>query len=1065
MRPHKLTMKAFGPFAEETVVDFDKMGNSVFLIAGDTGIGKTTIFDGMIYALYGKASGAGRSSLGTEALHSDFCKDGSHKEKMEVTLTFSNAGRTYTVHREMSWGKSGTSQTTTKEATLAENGAVVCYAKGREDRDSVTDKIKEILGLDADQFRRIIMLAQGEFQKFLTTGSQERGEILGKLYDNRRHKDLKLRLKAAYKVVDHKLADVNRDIAAQIETFAVPQAEGEGVRLTADTPDLLAVMERSITELERQSQELVMKMQETDEVLTALNSEKTRAERSNAQLEELTQKRAGLARLKQQDEMINTLKKKAESAKAAKELMPLERSAEQAAEEFGRLNQSIRQLTSEKGQLTEELQQRQSEALQAEETNRPQIETCQKKRNRLEGMLAAYDALEEVETLLLQKEREVTAAWAQVSDLQCQWEEKKTRLEQTLDLLMRLENAGEMAVNEAKRLLDDQQKRQRLLSELEEKTAELSKKEADLTDLEHRTSQAKWAAHHAEGEHHRLNGAFLSGQAGLLAQEMRKELQSHKEVTCPVCRTRHTAADAASFAVDCQDVPTREQVDAAFSDWNEAKNRADALEKQYSADEAVYQSTLKVLLAQAEELIGVTEQEELRQGSKLSAAKQQCGEAIAVREADYHQALTDKNEKERAAREKRTLEEETERLAAQLTVAREQWQKVSEERSAVHARAQEKRSGLTGCPKTKQMAVQQVNDLTRQAAALQQDMEAAQSSCTACRNRLENVEGRLSHAVSEKAAAEERTKEARLAFEAGLVRLGFDDKMAYQTARSPEGKLLDADRLGVWLKQTDTRISQYNIACREQEAAIRQLEDVTKDCAAVDLSALHEKIRAVRQQLECMREQDKSLGSQLHIKRMAHEKTASCLTVRRKYLAAAKKLKPLADTANGSYPFDRYVLGDFFQRILEQATVHFDRLTDGEYAIVRKTDGDGRRNTGLDLKIYNTITCIERETGSLSGGQLFEASLSLALGLSDIVQMENSGTIQIDSMFIDEGFGSLDSRTLDKAIISLQNLSADKRQIGIISHVARLEECLPKKIHVIKRSDGRGSEVRIETDQ
>ena len=183
---------------------------------------------------------------------------------------------------------------------------------------------------------------------------------------------------------------------------------------------------------------------------------------------------------------------------------------------------------------------------------------------------------------------------------------------------------------------------------------------------------------------------------------------------------------------------------------------------------------------------------------------------------------------------------------------------------------------------------------------------------------------------------------------------------------------------------------------------------------------------------------------------------------RRKYRKVFDKLNPLTETADGKYSFSRYVLNDFFHRIIEQANIHLETMTDGEYCLVPKETGDGRMNIGLDLKVLNTITGLERETGSLSGGQLFEASLSLALGLSDIVQMDSTSSIRIDSMFIDEGFGSLDSGRLDKSIEVLEHLAAGKRQIGIISHVSRLDECLPKKIHVI--AGERGSTVRIETD-
>ncbi|MBQ1660651.1 MAG: hypothetical protein II059_12525, partial [Clostridia bacterium] len=198
---------------------------------------------------------------------------------------------------------------------------------------------------------------------------------------------------------------------------------------------------------------------------------------------------------------------------------------------------------------------------------------------------------------------------------------------------------------------------------------------------------------------------------------------------------------------------------------------------------------------------------------------------------------------------------------------------------------------------------------------------------------------------------------------------------------------------------------------------------------------------------------------------IVYKNTAAYIKERQKYITAAQKLKPLSDAANGNYTFSRYVLGDFFHRIIDQANIHLDIMTDGEYSLtIPKEIKDGRKSIGLDVKVYSSVTGLERETASLSGGQLFEASLSLALGLSDIVQMESSSTVQIDSMFIDEGFGSLDSTRLDKAINVLQHLSEGKRQIGIISHVARLDECLPKKIHVMKRTNGKGSEIRIETD-
>ena len=255
MRPHKLILKAFGPFAKETVVDFDSMGNSIYLISGDTGAGKTTIFDGIIYALYGTASGGARSGLVTEAFHSDYAKEGSHREEMRVELEFSNAGRSFTVVRRMYWGKKGAAQKAIKESTLSENGNTITYAKGREDKDAVTQKITELLGLDADQFRRIIMLAQGEFQKFLTAKSDERGVILGKLYDNRQHQDFQLRLKAARELLKNQDNSLVEEAKAQINTFVIPTIDGEDERknIAIDNPLMLITIKKIIKDMKSDS--------------------------------------------------------------------------------------------------------------------------------------------------------------------------------------------------------------------------------------------------------------------------------------------------------------------------------------------------------------------------------------------------------------------------------------------------------------------------------------------------------------------------------------------------------------------------------------------------------------------------------------------------------------------------------------------------------------------------------------------------------------------------------------------------------------------------------------------
>ncbi len=1065
MRPHQLSMKAFGPFAEKTVVDFDRMGNNIFLIAGDTGIGKTTIFDGMIYALYGKASGLSRSSLGTESFHSDYCKEGNYKAPMEVTFTFSNAGRTYTVSRTMNWGVKGNSQTVVKESTLSENGTVILHGKGREDKDDVTRKIQEILGLDADQFRRIIMLAQGEFQKFLTSGSDERGKILGKLFDNRRHIDLQMRLKAAFKMVENRLDTIFRDIQREIGYFSLSLTDEQQERLSSENPNLLSDMNQIIAEIEEERRQLSVSIQETETERMTLHGIITRAEDINRRLTELEQTKAKLLQNQQQTPVIEDKKKKLAAAKNAKELIPLEKTAADAREQLNRLQNTIQQLRLDQETLRTGVADRQANAAAVAEKNRPLIEANTKQRNDLERILSLYDEYSEAASQCRQKEIARQNASAKASQAQQSLEKTRTSLQAVQSLLDTLDHAGEQTVKEAQRLLEEQETRKTHLLKLEQQMKALKQQEKELAALSISVHEAQIAAQQAEKKHCQLNGAFLSGQAGLLAQEMRNELQTNPTVHCPVCGSQHTVADIDAFAVCCEDTPTREQVDQAFAAWTQAQNAADKSEKDYTGKQASYERDLAALLERSAEWIGVTDQETLWQGIALSEAKIQCESAIKKCRSDYQKALDEKRAKDKAVQNKALLEAEAEKWQGTFTNAQEALQKAAEEYSEAKARADEKRNALEGFPPSKQAAQAMIRQLRDKTEHLQSAIDEAEQDFNRHQNRLAGVNGRLATAEAEQETAKEKERQTRFAFEEGLVRYGFGHRDEYEAAMSPNGLRLYPDDLDSWIRSTERSINTYEQECRDLEKAITRLTQETEGCEQTDLKDANEKMQTIEQNLKTMREKEKELSSQISAKETACGHISVLLKEQAKYRAADMKLYPLSTVANGTLSFSRYILVDFFRRIIERANVHLDMMTDGEYALIYKKPSDGRRLVGLDLKVYNSITRLDRETASLSGGQLFEASLSLALGLSDVVQMESSSTIQIDSMFIDEGFGSLDSTRLEKSIEVLSRLSSGQRQIGIISHVARLDECLPKKICVRKKSNGQGSEIYIETDE
>lgn len=1064
MRPHKLVLKAFGPFAKETVIDFDAMGNSIYLISGNTGAGKTTIFDGIIYALYGTASGGARSGLGTEAFHSDYAKDGNHRAEMRVELVFSNVGRTFSIVRKMNWGKKGNSGTINKESTLSENGNTLVYGKGREDKDDVAKKVTELLGLDADQFRRIIMLAQGEFQKFLTEKDDKRGEILGKLYDNRRHRDFQLRLNAAAALLQEQDKALIGDEAAQLKVLIEPDDIDDDVRttLSVDHPELLAAVQRIIAGMDEKCKKLNKDITREDEALNKLKENRTRAKSSNDLLDDLEEKEAQLLQKDAQKEQMIALRDTVRLVEAAERVLPAENAVQKADAEWQRSLVQIRSLEEEKDQLAEKVISLKKGADETEKTNKPAIEALNKKISAIEAVIPLYDKLGKSQTEYNQINEKLKAAEQTAAAARVALEKKQKRQRELTEKLVTLTDAGDSAVAMAKRLKKDLSERKKKLEELRSgigvvKT--LSDEESSCKDSLLRVSADELAA---EKEHLRLNEAFLQGQAAILAQDMREKLKSDETVLCPVCGVRHTTADVASFAVCNEEVPTKDAVDLAYAAWSEARQKKQEVEIAYNGKKNTLQQKQDDTLELAQSLLSVADWNTLENGNALSDALADCEVKNSEAQAAYAQAVADKEEKEKASEEKEKIDQAIAPAENDLTEATNRFNEVKSEMSAAQKSVQNYKDQLQEYPESETEAIKQITSLTEQAKALQNEIDSAKESHKNCLLAQEHNSGNLENARSGEEARRNEKDRAKTAFEERLRECDFPDVEAYHKALSPEEAILDEKALTEWISLQKETLDTYDRTRRDLESAIRQLKESTKETKHVDIQSLSVQIEEVEQQLKAIRKEAGDLSAALQTNRTVFQSLASIRQKREQNRKIVDKLIPLSDTANGKYAFSRYVLKGFFERIVEQANLHLDIMTDGEYRLVPTQDGDGRSNLGLGLKVLNTITNLERETATLSGGQLFEASLSLALGLSDVVQMESASTVQIDSMFIDEGFGSLDGGRLDKALEVLKHLSGGKRQIGIISHVAQLDECLHRKIHVI--AGDTGSSVRIETD-
>ncbi|MCQ2508037.1 MAG: SMC family ATPase [Dorea sp.] len=1063
MRPHKLIMKSFGPFVNETTVDFDAMGNEIYLISGATGAGKTTIFDAMIYALYGTASGSARGMIGIESLHSDLATDGKYKEPMFVSFQFSNGGKTYTVERTLSWGKTGKSSTILKESSLSENGSVIATGKGKEISDDVSKRVTELLGLDANQFKNIILLAQGEFQKFLTSGSDKRGEILGKLYDNRQHKDFQLRLKVTYDALSARIRELVQNGKRELGEFQfAADADTLKEELHFDTPDLSAKLEAIIRDMEAQYQLLSEELTSKNQALSDLRAKKIIGDDQKTQLNTLKQAEEELKELDKKEDVIEDLKKKLDKAVSAEKVLSFESAREKASSDLDTTLRSIATLERQICDLKRDAATLTDQLNQVKEINTPEIDLKKTQKTSIENILNLYEELTGSKTAYKERAKELKAAREKETRLSGSLKKSKESLEEVDANLLELKDAGDAAVENAERIHGDLSKKQKALEQLGTELGVLASLERRWNTAQKNLLRETRNFNIASDHHRDLNTAFIAGQAGILADAMRTELESKEFVVCPVCNCVHSKADADTFAIRQEHTPSKEEVDAAWDAVTLAKDALNLANENYNQMNGNYLSKKEAVIKASEELLQIQEWNQALLENVLASAKSACKEQLLTAKKAQDKAIADKKRKEEQALEKKKLEASIHDLESKLEQAKKDLTDSMVSESKAKQEVAEKEARLKGYPATEKSARSQIQKIESEISKLKSAIEEAADELTNCTQGLASMEGAYQEKLGLREQQTKNLEAADSAFTAALSEYHFSDITAYHQALSPDGSLMNQKQITLWMKQKQEAIRSYEKNQSQLKTRIQTIQSSLEGKEIIQLEVVEAQIASLSPEVTSLSNREKTFSLTIGNNKKCLKKLAEIKADYIKTERAINKVKPLYDVANGNYKFYIYVLSDFFKQILDQANIHLNIMTDGEYSLVHKVSGDGRTSIGLDLSIYNNLTDVERNTATLSGGQLFEASLALALGLSDVAQMQSTSKIQVDSMFIDEGFGSLDKTRLSKALSVLNGLSAGKRQIGIISHVAQLEEQITKKIHVYRTE--KGSYIEIESD-
>ena len=945
MRPICLTMQAFGPYAGKETLALDMLGESgLYLITGDTGAGKTTIFDAIAFALYGEPSGDNRKD---SMLRSKYAAP---QDKTEVRLTFSYQGKTYTITRnpEYERPKGRGEGTTTQKAD-----ATLEFADGRPPVTGLRDvncAVEDVLGITREQFRQIAMIAQGDFLRLLLADTKDRQKIFQKIFETGNFSRLQTRMKDDAAALAAEAREKTAQQTSLIRQIDCPPdspyaAAFNGTGPAGRVPDALASLlradEAAAAEEEQKKETLQKQLDACKALLTRAELYETAAQNVRRSLNALAKAEADLQAAESAHRQSAAQKQAAEQRN--EEIIRLR---EQLAD-YGRRDEQRRKLNA----LTEQI-------YAGKAATERQRERLAKREQALSAFRAEYRTLADAGAELAEQTAELTAIRQTIETL----ESLKVALHDGQVLGIQCQAAEEEA----------------------EKAAQ--KAAAAQTTLE----TANAAFRRAQDDWNETTKAFVAAQAGLLAETLQPG------EPCPVCGSETHPCPAKKPV----DAPTADAVDAAEAAARTARQRVETASR---ALEPLNRALTEARAAAA---------------SAKTAAAEKTAAACSLSEKALHTS---------------DWSEIPEQLRKQLLTQQQAEKNVQADVQRAEDACRRKASLEAQIPQEEQ-AVQTLGQTIREAEVRLTELQTAQRHLQAA---LAELDSRLTYASQPEA-------------ERAIVRMNHEKTQLEQSVQAAETKKNEAER-----------------AVSAAKAAVHTAETAQRDLPAA------EGAEAARAEQTGLIRQINETEAAIRAISARRARNRGLLTALRRSLRETDALQQtriwldeLASTANGQMSgqdkimLETYVQMAYFDRVLAKANLRLMKMTDGQYELARRTVADNNRSqTGLDLDVLDHYNGSRRPAASLSGGESFLASLALALGMSDEIQ-SYAGGIQLDTMFVDEGFGSLDEESLRLAVEVLAGLTEGNRLVGIISHVAALKEQIDRQIVVRKMPSG-GSHAQI----
>ena len=1022
MRPIKLVMSAFGPYADTQTVDFrDATDAGLFGIYGPTGSGKSSIFSAMTFALFGEAAKR-EQPIGTlRSAHAPA------NLLTEVAFVFELGTKRYLVRRQPDQSRPktrGEGETNHSHAAwlfdvtgveldaLDLEGCGVVLAEKKV--GLITEQIKKLLGYGADQFRQIVLLPQGRFEKFLTSDSTERLKILRDLFDVSLYRAITEKLKEEASAAKREVSDGYRVHAQRL------QAEGFA------SSDELNV---GIADTEAESLDLAEKALQLEAAACTAEQTYASAEEVERRFLEAEKAATALALVKERQPQVDASRLRRDHALLA----------QRASDIFGTIAVADEKVAD--AALVEK---------EAEENSA----------SALEGFRESEAALEAEKA----REGEIEALQRQVDDLgrykQALADAVDLKVEQDQAAAERVEAEGSVtnAVAEVTRLTKLHEGAQTSLSEAQRDNVERSRFQSERTALNVHLAQAR--AHSrastdlatARSEFEQTNRKLVStAEAGSAAKERfelaEKEyfaaqasilaLRLAEGEPCPVCGANEHPSPAHSGG-DPEDLE---------GEWKQAREELDEAATQHQNAREAHASA-RSLVAEREAALAAL------------SAPEQPATTLEGMIADIEMALQSLG----APKDVALLEEMVRDAKTQLDAA-------SATSSEADRRLQEARTEEAVDRRSYEDHIADVPARYRDETVLQQARAGIGNSIADRKKALAEAENALRNASEAKAKADadlanatarrsDATREAagaRKQFAARLHEIGISDQQYRTFVRHvPE------------IEALTTIVDEHEVALRTAAGAAAQASAAIKNTQRPDLAVMTGTRDAARQAADGAKHEHAAARARYDGLVALRTELSEELTRLRQLEEETGPLRALADAFSGqnemNTALESFAIGAMFDQVLEAANLRLEPMTSGRYRLERDVESaGGRTKRGLDIRVHDIETGRPRDLSTLSGGETFIAALSLALGLSDIVEASH-GAIRLDTIFIDEGFGSLDtendSGTLDRVLQVLQDIVGASRAVGLISHVPLVQQAVPNGFTVLKGVGGSSIERR-----